>query len=242
MRYCSSISGPIPLADLSGDAGRCEVWTTVLDVLGPAHEALLDPAERVRAGTYARPGDRSRFVLGAALLKLALAADTGLAPGDVAVDRECDQCGQQHGRPRVPGLDVHVSVAHSGSVVAVALTRLGPVGIDVEERAGAPDPALVRRVLAPSESINAGAGFLTYWCRKESVVKATGDGLRVPLTEVVVTAPDKAPALLSYRGTALVATLFDLDMGEPDYAAALTVLTAEPVQLVVDRADRLLRI
>ncbi len=238
---CSSICRPIPLAERSNAAESCAVWIAAVDELRPEHEGLLDGAERERAGTFARQDDRSRFVLGAVLLKLAVAVATGQEPGDVVVDRECDQCGQQHGRPRARGLGVHVSVAHSGSVVAVSLTRLAPVGVDVEAPSGAPDPMLVRRVLAPTEKADAAPAFLTYWCRKESVVKATGDGLRVPLTEVIVTAPDEPPSLVSYRGAALAATLFDLDVGERGYAAALAVLTAERVQLVVDRADRLLR-
>ncbi len=238
MRCCWSSFGPIPLLE-PADAGRCEVWTSDLGLLRPEHEVWLDTTERARAATYARTDDRSRFVLGAVLLKLALAAAAGVRPGDIVVDRECDQCGQQHGRPRVPALAFHVSVAHSGSVVAVALTRAGPVGIDVEQRTGPPDPAMLRRVLAPAERLDADGDFLSYWCRKESVVKATGDGLRVALTDVIVTAPDQAPGLISYAGRSLPATMFDLDVGHPGYAAALTVLTEAEVELHLGRADLL---
>ena len=72
------------------------------------------------------------------------------------------------------------------------------------------------------------------------MLKATGDGLRVPLTEVVVSAPEGPPGLISYQGRVVPATMFDLDVGDPGYAAALTVLTTPPVQLRVDPADRLL--
>ena len=129
------------------DAGRCQVWIARLGLLRLEHQALLDATEQARAGTYARAADRSRFVLGAVLLKLAVADASGSAPTGIVVDRECDQCGRPHGRPRVTGSDIQVSVAHSGDVVAVALTRLAPVGIDVEQRTGAPDPALLARTL-----------------------------------------------------------------------------------------------
>jgi 4'-phosphopantetheinyl transferase len=221
------------------------VWIAGLAQLRPEHEVLLDATEQARADTYTRAADRSRFVLGAALLKLAVAnanGVTGRAAAGVVVDRECDQCGRPHGRPRVPCSDIHVSVAHSGDVVTIALTSLAPVGIDVEQRTGSPDPALVTRVLAPTERLDAEPWFLAYWCRKESVLKATGAGLRVPMTEVVVTAPDRSPGLLSYQGDVLPATMFDLDVGDPGYAGALTVLTAQPVQLRVDPADRLLAV
>lgn len=211
-------------------------------MLDPSHEAMLDEYERSRAEAFARRDDRSRFVVGAVLLKLAAAAATGGAPQDVIVDRECDQCGRPHGRPRIPGSGVHVSVAHSGSVATVAVTRAGPVGVDVEQRAGGWTPALNRQVLAPSERVDSEPEFLTTWCRKESVVKATGEGLQLPLPEVIVTAPDRPPGLLSYRGNAMPAAMFDLHLDRPGYAAALTVLTAAPVLVNIDSALALLRV
>ncbi|HEX4431546.1 MAG TPA: 4'-phosphopantetheinyl transferase superfamily protein [Frankiaceae bacterium] len=219
---------------------RCQVWHAELTLRHASHEALLDELERTRAGAFARPEDRSRFVVGAALLKLAVADATGLSPQEVVVDRTCDQCGEPHGRPRIPGTDVHVSVAHSGSLVAVALTRAGPVGIDVEQRTGQWTSSLNRRVLAAAERAETQAQFLTYWCRKESVVKATGEGLRVPLTDVVVSAPGSPPALMSYRGGSMPAAMFDLRLDGPDYAGALTVLTDQPVRLEVAQSGALL--
>ena len=202
-------------------------------MLEASHEALLDEPERARAEAFARRDDRSRFVVGAVLLKLAVAGATGAAPADVVVDRGCDECGRQHGRPRIPGAGVHVSVAHSGALATVALTRVAPVGIDVEQHPGGWTPALNRRVLAPSERIDAPLEFLTYWCRKESVVKATGEGLRVPLPEVIVTPPDRPPGLVSYRGSAMPAAMFDVDLGQAGYTAALTVLTAAAVRVEI---------
>jgi 4'-phosphopantetheinyl transferase len=210
-------------------------------MLRASHDAMLDALERSRAEAFARPQDRSRFVTGAALLKLAVADATGLAPDAVVVDRTCDDCGEPHGRPRICGERVHVSVAHSGSVATVALTLVGPVGVDVEQHAAGWTPVLSRRVLAPSERIDSEAEFLTYWCRKESVVKATGEGLRVPFPEVIVTPPDRPPGLISYRGNPMPGAMFDLELGYPGYAAALTVLTSEQVRVQVDSAAALMR-
>jgi 4'-phosphopantetheinyl transferase len=239
MPCCWSNCGPIPLAD----PARCQVWVADLGRLTAEHEALLDATERARAQTYVRAADRARFVLGAALLKLAVGDAIRRPPYGVVVDRTCDQCGEPHGRPRIQGAGIEVSVAHSGSIVVVAMTPIGPVGVDVEQRAGPPDEALVRRVLAPSEPLTVADDFLIYWCRKESVLKATGDGLRVPMTDVLVSAPQDPPSLLSYRGEARSAAMFDLDLGlalSRDYPAALTILTSEDVAVRVDPADRLL--
>lgn len=50
---------------------------------------------------------------------------------EVVVDRTCEECGAQHGRPVVAG-GPHVSVAHAGVLVVVATCAHAPVGVDVE--------------------------------------------------------------------------------------------------------------
>jgi len=89
---------------------------------------------------------------------------------------------------------------------------------------------LAPTLLSAAEAAAVGArhDFITYWTRKEAVVKATGDGLAVPLREVLVSAPDAAPRLLAYPARTLTAVLRDL-APRPGYAAALAVLAAEPV-------------
>jgi 4'-phosphopantetheinyl transferase len=220
------------------DAQLCHVWVADVARHRPVHDALLDDIERSRAEAFLRPADRSRFVLGVALVKFAVAGIAGLEPAAVHVDRRCDECGRPHGRPRLPGSDVHLSVSHSGALVVVALTRAGPVGVDVEHRDPA-RPAPPADVLTAAEPLGRPQDLLIYWCRKESVVKATGEGLRVPLQEVVVSPADGFPRLVSYQGRPLAASMADLDVGD-SYAAALTVLTAGPLTVDTRSADSLL--
>jgi 4'-phosphopantetheinyl transferase len=215
------------------------VWVADLALRRPAHDALLDDVERARADAFVRSGDRSRFVVGAALVKLAVADGTGLPPASIRVDRRCPMCGRPHGRPRVVGSDLQVSVAHSGSLVAVALTRAGPVGVDVEHRTAGRVVPPAMRIVTASEPVGRPDDLLTYWCRKESVVKATGDGLRVPLTEVVVSPAGRSARLVSYQGRALAASMVDLDVGGA-YVAALTVLTGARIAVGIHPADLLL--
>ena len=42
--------------------------------------------------------------------------------------------------------------------------------------------------------------FFTYWVRKEAILKATGEGLRREMTDVIVTPPTSPPSLLSIAG------------------------------------------
>jgi 4'-phosphopantetheinyl transferase len=220
------------------DHGKAHVWWADLAMVGPRHVDLLDPVERARRARYRRPADADRFTLGAALLRLVAAEATGTDPAAVAVARHCPTCDLPHGRPTVAG--VHVSVSHTGERVAVAITTAGPVGVDVEAIA-AVAPDLGEHVLGPDEAVAGPRDFYTYWVRKESVVKATGDGLRVRLSGVLVGRPDEPPRLIAYPGMEPPpAAMADL-CPEGDYAAAVTVLTAAPVAVHEEDAAALLR-
>ncbi|MEF2976677.1 4'-phosphopantetheinyl transferase family protein [Subtercola sp. YIM 133946] len=81
------------------------------------------------------------------------------------------------------------------------------------------------------------AAFYTTWCRKESVVKATGDGMRVALTDVLVTPSAEPPRLLAYPCGVRDALMTDLELAD-GYAGALTLLTrqAAPLEFTVRTA------
>ena len=213
-----------------GDADACTVWVADVGAERPFHRNLLDPDERRRRAALRRPADQARFTVAAALMRLVAADLTGRPPATIAVDRRCPGCGRAHGKPRLPGTGIDVSVSHSADRVLLAVTRAGPVGVDVERITDANTATLADRVLAPGEPVRRPWDFFVYWCRKESAVKATGDGLRVPLSEVVVRPADAPAGLLSYRGARLTADMTDLDVG-PGYAAAVTVLTGRPVRV-----------
>ena len=201
------------------------------------HGALLDEGERGRREGMLRPAAVERFTLGVALLRLAAGARLGLAPERVPIDRTCPQCAVPHGRPVIPGSGLHVSVSHSGERVAVALTGAGPVGVDVERVRPLDTDRLARRVgTAPGGDL---AAFYVTWTRKESVIKATGEGLAMALSDVAVSAPGEPPRLLAYGGSPLPAQMADLALGE-GYAGAVTVLAAAPVAFETRDARALL--
>ena len=203
------------------------VWWAEPARVTAAHQALLDPVEVSRREALRQPADRDRFTAGAALLRLVVADRTGIGPAAVPVRRDCAHCGRPHGRPRIDGYDLHLSVSHSGDRVGVAVSG-APVGVDVEQVRAMPYAELATHTLGPGERADDLAGFFRYWARKESAVKATGDGLSVPLPGVRVSRPDEPARLLAYPDRPeLVATMRDLDAGT-GYAAAVTVLAPEP--------------
>lgn len=211
----------------------CVVWWAGPADYSPALDRLLSTVEVGRAARLRRPEDRVRQVLGATMLRLATAQVTGAAPEAVTVDRSCPTCAEPHGRPGLPGTGLHASITHSGDLVGLALTRVAPVGLDVERISDVDIEGLGRTVLHGSERSAPldHHAFFTYWTRKEAVVKATGDGLRAALAEVRVSGPAEPPAVLAYPGRAeLPAVLVDLHPGE-GYRAALAVLTDAPVRV-----------
>ena len=201
---------------------HCQVWWGRPGDARDAHLALLDPVERERRESFKRQIDRDRFTVGATLLRLLVAGHAGADPAALAVDRACAHCDRPHGKPRAPGTGLAVSVSHSGDRVAVACGRLPHVGVDVEERSRVAAAELASRVLCPGEK----GDFFAYWTRKEAVLKATGDGLGVPMTDVAVSAPDEPPAVLAFAPRPELVDRFAMATLHPGvgYAAALAVL------------------
>jgi 4'-phosphopantetheinyl transferase len=107
------------------------------------------------------------------------------------------------GRPFLSGVGnaPHVSVSHGDQVAAVALTGIGPVGVDVEPVRALRAVALARRWLTAAEAnwvedqpreLRPSA-FLCLWTQKEAVGKALGSGLRGGGMRRPVTMPDSWP-------------------------------------------------
>ncbi|ADB50878.1 4'-phosphopantetheinyl transferase family protein [Conexibacter woesei] len=222
-----------------GGVAVCDVHWARVDRAHAALAGLLDDDERARRERFSRDADRSRFTVAAALLRVVAGELIGCDPRAVAIDRTCVRCGAQHGRPRIAGGALEASVSHSGDYAAVAVTRAGPVGVDVERIRPLDHGALADDVCAPQErdAVTGLSAFHVLWTRKESALKATGAGLTLPLEEVVVTAPTEPPRLLALPGEqAPAARMADLSPAA-GYAAAATVLTAAPVAFRQQRAD-----
>jgi 4'-phosphopantetheinyl transferase len=222
------------------EAGTAHVWWARRQDASDRQAGLLDDTERQRWAAYRRDEDRQRFLVGCALAKTVLAGYAGLRPADVRFDRTCGQCGRPHGKPVVKGSALSPSVSHSGDLVAVAVART-PVGVDVEQLDGRARPlggdgdtqALARLVLADGEQAALAAlrpsararEFLAAWTRKEAVTKATGDGLRVSFSDVVIVTGEGAPRLVAwpYPQPPDSVSLMDLEVAA-GYVAALAVL------------------
>lgn len=153
--------------------------------------ALLDPAERERAHHLDNSPAFNVFVHARAGLRLAVAERLGVLPEAVAVTTT------KHGKPVIANAELHVSVAHTHTLIALALHRHLPVGIDVEQRGREVDEGLIprvctedeRRTLAALDPGRRAEELLRLWVRKEAVAKADGRGLAIGLTNLEVSHP-----------------------------------------------------
>lgn len=217
--------------------GEAHVWAVREPPPGPGREAvvqrclaLLTPPE-VRRYERVVPPQQALHACAHAALRAVTAAYTGLRAPRVAFTTG------EFGKPYVasdPGL--RVSLAHTDGMALVAVTRDGPVGVDVERITALHDPAGMRRqVLSPWEAARwpetaedtAQSGLFTHWTCKEAVLKAIGSGLAGDLTAIQVapgarrSGPVPVHALPAAAATRTWALQL-IDLG-PEFRAAVAV-------------------
>jgi len=161
------------------------------------------------------------------LLHAVLAGRLGRSPAEVTLTARCRICGGPHGKPQ-PIDGVHFNLSHAGDRVVVAMTTLGPVGVDVELREAASFRGFDGVALAESERGIAIGERATVWTRKEAVLKATGHGLAISPSDVEVSAPDEPARFVAWHAADPpdeLVQMLDLDLGA-DYAACVAVLSA----------------
>jgi 4'-phosphopantetheinyl transferase len=224
------------------EPGVCEVWWAHTSSADECLLALLDDAEQARFERFRLAADKSRYLAAHALARLVLAGRIGTDPAALELRPDVCRCGQLHGKPRLLGehRDLEFSLSHSGGRVVVAITTMAPVGVDVEEIRMLSDiegvAAVVlaepeRRELHRLPASDRSAALLTYWTRKEALLKATGDGLSRPMIDIVMSAPDKPAAVLAWTGAQTRRVqVFSLAPG-PEYLASLALLTGDRVRV-----------
>ena len=96
-----------------------------------------------------------------------------------------------HGRPHLPG-GIDFNISHSGDYMLCAVTNEMRVGIDIEqinpvEFSDFTDLMSEDQWRTIRASANPLKAFFTFWAIKESIIKADGRGLSIPLNDIIIT-------------------------------------------------------
>lgn len=202
---------------------------------------LLSPEEQARASRFRREGDRQRFTVAHAAVRLLIADYLSVDARTIHFQTA------EHGKPFIPGMPVQFNLSHSGELALLAVTHERNIGIDVEEDRQVPDAMrLAERFFSKAEiermqrlatdPLALNRGFLECWTRKEAFIKAVGYGLSYPLNSFEVTFfPEHVPDLRLLLGPSDVWHLRSVDVG-PGYYAALVLQGRSPAELISVRA------
>ncbi|WP_405016573.1 4'-phosphopantetheinyl transferase superfamily protein [Kitasatospora sp. NBC_00070] len=150
-------------------------------------EGLLADWELRRLARIRLPGRRDDVLAARLLLRLCVARYTGRTPAESAPAQFCAECERPgHGRPYLPGRPgVGVSLSHADGLAAAAVGP-GAVGVDVEPAGRRPGPLRVLRRMLPEAELreaaaqpDPGAAQLRLWVRREALLKAGQDDVRL---------------------------------------------------------------
>lgn len=153
-------------------------------------EALPDQAEHARAARLVFPADRRRQLHGRGLLRLVLGHYLARPPASLAF------VANDYGKPELRQADgLCFNFSRCRDLALIGLTRVSPVGVDVERIRRLPDrDALIahclsrveRDWLARRSAQQQERDFFRLWTGKEAVLKSLGTGLATPPESVSV--------------------------------------------------------
>jgi 4'-phosphopantetheinyl transferase len=194
-----------PFPELS--AGELHIWQIPLDRSEQHRSVLrqhLSNDERARADRFHFDIHRAQFIVGRGCLRTVLGGYLRIEPQQLTFAYG------NRGKPGLLDQSLCFNLAHSGGLGVLAVTRLREVGIDIEQIRPLENWDGIARsnfsvvecaaIHALSADMHLHA-FFTCWTQKEAYVKATGDGIMVPLDRFDVSvAPGSQPGLLRVEG------------------------------------------
>ncbi len=191
--------------------------------------ALLDRDERRRAAQFLRERDRNVFIEGHAMTRMVL----GCCLGEPAATLRFRY--GPYGKPELAegGQDLRFNLTQSADRGMLAISLGRHVGIDLEQEEPIDVLTIARQFFSPGEyaalcAVSASrrlSAFYRCWTRKESFVKALGDGLSCPLASFDMSVEENGSSLLLACRTSTEAGRWRTIAVPADdgWAAALTV-------------------
>jgi 4'-phosphopantetheinyl transferase len=208
-------------APLALPEDEVQLWRVDLEAIRADEsrwQEVLSSDESACASRFHFPADRQRFVASRALLRTILGGYLETDPKRLIFSyskKEKPSLGPDHASG---GLTFNIS--HSTEIALFAFTRRREIGVDVEKiRCDFDVEPIANRFFSAHEQEQLAAlpnekkfeAFFRCWTRKEAYIKATGEGLSLPLHQfdVSIVAED-SNALLSTRPDHSEAALWSL--------------------------------
>lgn len=163
---------------------------------------VLSPAEINRAEAFHFERDRRLFQVSHGALRFILCQYVDCHPAEIKYQVT------SNGKPfLVNDPELYFNLSHSHERAIVAVSRIHPLGVDIEHvRSLENIDLLARQCFSPTEyqafsvlpESDRLLGFFNAWTRKEAFIKAIGDGLSYPLADFDVSLhPGEDAQLLS---------------------------------------------
>jgi 4'-phosphopantetheinyl transferase len=190
--------------------------------------SLLDGDELLRANRLIDASGRLRWIASRAFLRRVLAFHTGVAASRIRFTAGA------HGKPALDPAVVQFNLSHSHDLAFCAVTGNHAVGVDVEKhRPGFATAQVAARFFSAMEQhafdtmpgSQRESTFFDIWARKESYIKARGEGISLGLASFAVSADRENPSLVwSSLGPGEIERweMHHIDAG-PGFSACLTV-------------------
>jgi 4'-phosphopantetheinyl transferase len=200
------IHWPAAPVDLHFASNEVHVWAAPLSVTTAdlaAFAGMLSTSERERAAKFKFDVHRNRFIAGRGWLRSILGRYLQTDPA--LLDFTYSKLGKPALSLSFESARLDFNLAHSEDVALLAVTQLGPVGVDVEcIRPIKNVEDLVARFFSRRENEifqklpldKRPAAFFNLWTRKEALLKATGEGIAGGLDRVEVSFLADEPARL----------------------------------------------
>ena len=186
------------------------LWRIDLDALRPSEvrwQKILSSDEAARAARFHFAVDRQRFSISRGVLRTILACYLGAD----AKGLRFSYSNKEKPSLREPFSEsgVTFNISHSGAIALLAFARRRDVGVDVEQvRSDFEVEGIANRFFSEHERQQLAVlsqeqrfeAFFRCWTRKEAYIKATGDGLSLPLHQFDVSIlPGHSDALIATR-------------------------------------------
>lgn len=218
-------------ASLSTPKADIDIYYTssVLDFTPHLSEylAVLDNSELTIAERFKFAEARKRYIISHGILRQLLAERVNESAANLRIDKA------EFGKPFLPDHpEISFNMSHSGDILAIAISSLCRLGIDVEYyKTRNTWEGLVKKCFAPEEADywhsldNAERShvFYQFWVKKEAFVKAVGKGITLGLNQCVVN-PDDLSSFLrvpKLSGSENKWQIYAMDLPDKEFGAVV---------------------